>query len=78
MEILGVIMGIVGAVCGIVSSIWLIVLAFKDSVLWGFLCLCLWPFLLIFAIINFKKAKMPVIMLAIAILLTTVGKRLAG
>lgn len=57
MGILGSLLALVGGIIGLVGGIWLLVLAFKKSVLWGLGTLFV-PFVgLVFVIMNWAIAK---------------------
>jgi len=50
---------IIGGLLAAVGSIWLIVRAFQDSLLWGLCCLFLPMATLLFAVLNWDDAKVP-------------------
>jgi hypothetical protein len=50
---------IVGYIIMAVGGIWILVIAFQDSLLWGFLCLCVPLASLVFVITHFEEAKKP-------------------
>ena len=59
MVLIGWLLLIIGYIGLLVTGIWLLVLAFQDSVIWGLACLCL-PFVsLIFVITHWEEAKAP-------------------
>ena len=54
------VIGIIAMIVSFISGIWLLVLAFQKSVVWGLLCLFVpFPCMLIFAATNWEKAKVP-------------------
>ena len=59
MEILGMILCFVGAVMAIIGSIWFLVVAFQESVLWGLGCLIFGPVGLVFLIMHWDVAGKP-------------------
>jgi len=50
---------IIGAVLGLVGGIWLLVVAFRTSILWGLGSLFIPPVIIIFAIMHWGDAKKP-------------------
>jgi len=59
MAVAGLILMIVGGIVGTVGGIWLIIVAFKESVWWGLGSIFV-PFVsLIFAITHWAQAKVP-------------------
>jgi len=52
-------------VVSVIAWLWVVVLAFGDSMGWGFLCLCCAPGNLIYCLMNFDKAKWPFIIQAV-------------
>lgn len=59
MQTLGMVAIIIGYVVCLVGSIWLLVEAFKQSILWGIGCLLLAPVTIIFMIVHWPVAKRP-------------------
>ena len=59
MAILGIIFMVLGLIIGLIGGIWLLVLAFKESVLWGLCCLLV-PFAsIVFIIMHWSDAYKP-------------------
>lgn len=62
MESLGTLLLWAGFVVSVIGAIWIIVLAFQESLVWGLLCLIIAPVQLIFGIMNWSEAKVPFLM----------------
>lgn len=78
MEMLGTILFIVGLIISTFAGIWFLVVAFRQSVLWGLGCLLV-PFVsLIFLIIHWSEAKRPFVWSLIALLPIFAGIALSG
>jgi hypothetical protein len=61
----------------VIAWIWLIILAFSKSVVWGIFSII--PLIgLIFGLMHFKMAQTPTIMMIIGIVLNIVGQSMAG
>ena len=56
---IGMLILCVGLLAAIVGSIWFIVVAFQESVLWGLGCLLLQPLSIIFLLLHFGDAARP-------------------
>lgn len=71
MEVLGLIMFFVGAIVCVVSGIWLLILAFRESILWGLGSLIIPLVGLFFVILHWDVAKKPFLynLLGVAIIL---------
>ena len=50
---------IVGMIMSLVGGIWLLVVAFKESIWWGLGSLLIGPVALVFAIVHWQVAKKP-------------------
>ncbi len=62
-----------GLVIAVVGGIWMLVLAFQESVLWGLGCLFV-PFVsLVFAIMHWDRAKIPFLIQVGGLVLLVVG-----
>ena len=59
MSTIGMILQVVGVVIGLVGGIWLLVVAFQESIGWGIGCLLCGLVGIIFAIQHWEKAKKP-------------------
>lgn len=78
MEILGFLLFGAGILLSIVTGIWLLVLAFQESPLWGVLCLLLNPAMLVFVIMHWQETKKPFLWSLLAIPLMLGGGALTG
>ncbi|MFC1735679.1 hypothetical protein ACFL1X_06145 [Candidatus Hydrogenedentota bacterium] len=59
MAIIGMLLMVVGGIASFVCGIWLLIEAFKTSIIWG-LCYLFVPFAaLVFVVMNWEKAKKP-------------------
>jgi hypothetical protein len=75
MSTLGMILNLIGGLIGLAGGIWLIVVAFKESILWGILCFI--PCVnIIFALTHWEKAKKPFLVLLVGAALASVGSYL--
>ncbi len=78
MELLGVILLGVGAIIGFVGGIMLLIVAFKEHILWGLGSLFI-PFVgLVFVIMHWPVAKKPFLITLCAIPFYIVGALIAG
>ena len=78
MEILGTILLVIGFAISAFAGIWFLVVAFRQSVLWGLACLLI-PFVsLIFLIIHWNEAKRPFLWSLLAIIPIFAGLALSG
>jgi hypothetical protein len=63
----------IGGLLALIGWIWLVVMAFGDSILWGILSL--FPILaLIWGLIHFKTARNPTLLLIVGAVLQIVGQ----
>ncbi|MFC2172842.1 hypothetical protein ACFLU6_09455 [Acidobacteriota bacterium] len=74
---MGILM-ILGWLLLVVGAIWIIVLAFKHSILWGILCLIFGPCQIIFAIMNWGVCKKPFLIMVVGLILMIVGMIFGG
>lgn len=78
MELLGTALLFLGLVISVVAGIWFLVVAFRQSVLWGLGCLFV-PFVpLVFLIVHWAEAKRPFLWSLVAILPMIAGFALSG
>lgn len=63
---------LLGTASLLIGAVWLLIEAFKTSMLWGFGCLLLNPVSLVFIFLHWDRAKVPFILevIGIAIILT--------
>ena len=73
MGTLAVILYAVGAILAAVGGIWVLVLAFRKSLVWGLLCLFISPIAIVFAIQNWAIAKRPFMIEIVGIVILIVG-----
>ena len=78
MATLGMILTAIGGVMAVVGGVWVIVLAFRKSVMWGLLCLFVSPVAIYFAIKNWDIAKRPFLIEIAGIVLLFIGIALSG
>ncbi|MGY8770298.1 MAG: hypothetical protein ACKVH8_17920 [Pirellulales bacterium] len=78
MAFLGGLLSLVGSIACLVGVIWIIVIAFKESVLWGLGCLFVPFVVLIFAIMNWDSASKPALIVIGGIGLSVMGGVLAA
>ena len=76
MSTLGMILNVVGAVVALAGGIWLLVVAFKESILWGIGCLLVPCVGLVFAIMHWEKAKKPFLIELAGVALASIGTAL--
>ena len=73
MVVLGVLLFVVGMIIGFIGGLWLLVLAFQESIFWGLGSLFL-PFVsLIFVIMHWDTAKKPFLIWLASIPLWLIG-----
>lgn len=73
MESLGTVVMLLGGAVMLLAQLWVLVAAFKKSIVWGLLVLFL-PFVsLIFIILYFSDMKFPVVMYVIGIVVAVAG-----
>jgi hypothetical protein len=77
MQTLGMILNGVGALIAVVGGIWLLVVAFQESIGWGIGCLLCAPVAIVFAIMNWEKAKKPFLIELGGALLAGIGTSIA-
>ncbi len=73
MEILGIALMVIASALSVVSSIMILIQAFKKSLLWGFGSLIIPPVELVFVILNWAKTKKYVLWLLLSLVLLIVG-----
>lgn len=78
MELIGIILFVIGIIISAFAGIWFLVVAFKESVIWGLCCLFL-PFAsLIFLFVHWSEAKRPFLWSLLAIIPLVAGAMLMG
>lgn len=78
MELLGTALLFLGIAISAVAGIWFLVVAFRQSILWGLGCLFV-PFVsLIFLIVHWSEAKRPFLWSLIALIPIIAGVALSG
>jgi len=76
MSSLGMILNYVGGLVALVGGIWLLVLAFKESLVWGLVCFFCPIVSLYFAITRWEKAKKPFLIEVGGIVAAAIGNGL--
>lgn len=66
----------VGAIAAIIGGIWLLVVAFQKSILWGLGCLVIPIVGLIFVVMNWEEAKKPFGLEVLGAIIMVVGSML--
>ena len=64
---------VIGSILSLIGWLWIVIFAFKDSVLWGFLSLCVPIVSLVYGIMNWADLKIPTILLIVGTGLSFVG-----
>lgn len=78
MEMVGLALVVVGAIVAVVGSIWFLVVACSESILWGLGCFFV-PFVsLIFLVMHWNKAAKPFLLNLGGIVLIVLGSILGG
>jgi hypothetical protein len=75
---LGTLLYVVGIVLSLIGGIWILVLAFRKSILWGLLCLFISPIAIVFAIQNWAIAKRPFLIEIAGVVLLILGAIVQG
>jgi hypothetical protein len=78
MSTIGMILQVVGVVIGLVGGIWLLVVAFQESIGWGIGCLLCGLVGIIFAIQHWEKAKKPFLIEIGGAVLASIGGTIAS
>jgi hypothetical protein len=69
---------VIGSVLGFIAGIWLLVVAFRQSILWGLACLLI-PFVsLLFVIVHWSEARSPFLLSLLALVPIILGVVLGG
>ena len=69
---------IIGGILALIGYVWLLVLAFSESVLWGVGSLFCGLVALVFGVTRFAEAKVPVLLYAAGIVLLGIGEAIKG
>lgn len=78
MATLGLILLGIGVIVGLVGGIWILMLAFQESIVWGIGCIFV-PFVsLIFVVMNWDEAKKPFLINLGGLALMILGSALGG
>ena len=78
MELIAMIFLLVGGIISLVGSIWFLIVAFKESILWGVGCFLI-PFVsLIFLIMHIDKAGKPFGVSLLGTVILVMGSLIAG
>jgi len=78
MSTIGLIFLVIGAIISLVGGIWILVLAFQESVLWGLGCLFVPLVMLIFVIMFWNKASRPFLIYLGGVLVILLGMAMGG
>jgi hypothetical protein len=78
MATLGMILTAIGGIMAVVGGIWVIVLAFRSSILWGLLSLFISPVAIYFAIKNWAIAKRPFLIEIAGVVIMIIGIALSS
>ena len=76
MAIVAMMLYAIGSVIAIVGGIWIVVIAFQDSVLWGLLCLFIPCVALYYVITHWEKTKKPFLIEVVGGVICAVGSLL--
>jgi hypothetical protein len=71
---MGEALAIIGAILGIVGYIWLLVLAFSESILWGIGSLLCGLVALVFGITRWPETKVPILLYVAGLVLSGAGQ----
>lgn len=75
---MGMILLSIGGLIAFVGAIWMLVLAFKKSIVWGLASFFIGPVLLVFAIMNWDVCKKPFLIWLGGFALVMVGMVMGG
>lgn len=77
MEGLSTVLMAAGSIIAFVGGILFLIAAFRESILWGILCLCFSPVQIVFLIIHWQEAKKPFFIELLGIAISVVGVLIA-
>ena len=77
MGTIGMILGGIGSIVSLVGGIWILVIAFQKSVLWGLGCMFIPCVILYFAATNWELTKKPFLIMIGGIVVSAIGQGLA-
>lgn len=75
---IGLILLIIGMLAAFVGGIWLLVVIFKESVLWGVLSLIFGPVSLVFVVMHWDISKKPFLIQIAGIVIAIIGAVIMG
>jgi ABC-type Fe3+-siderophore transport system permease subunit len=78
MEQAGGIIALVGVVLGAVGGIWFLVTVFRESILWGLLCLFTGVASLIFLVLYWRESRKPFFIWLAGTVIAFVGRLIHG
>jgi hypothetical protein len=78
MGAIGLILIVLGGLAALVGGLWLLVLAFQESILWGLCSLFIPLVILIFALTHWEVAKKPFLIQIGGVVLYFLGAALGG
>ena len=78
MEIIGLILFTVGAALAVIGGIWLLVVAFQESALWGVGCLLFSPISIVFVIMHWEEASKPFLVQLAGVVPMVIGMLMMG
>ena len=69
---------VMGAGAALVGYVWILVKAWTESVPWGVGVLLFSPLAFVYGVLKWEEAKMPVILMAVGVALSILGRVLQG
>jgi len=75
---IGMLLSGLGLLLAVVGGIWLLVLAFKKSLVWGLASFFIGPVLLVFAIMHWEVSKKPFLIWLAGFVLIIIGTVIGG
>lgn len=77
MGLIGTILNVIGLAIAMVGAIWILVIAFQDSVMWGLLCFFIPCVVLYYVFTHWEKTKKPFLIEVVGGVVAGIGSVIA-
>jgi hypothetical protein len=77
-DIIGMIFVVIGAIASLIGAIWIVVLAFQESIGWGIGSLLCGIVTLIYGISRWPETKVPLLLMIAGVIVEAIGQAIAG